>query len=49
MTRMSLGYQSFWSPAITIVSLEIMHMIREDEKRSRGMLPPAEQFYSLAE
>ena len=49
MTRPMLGFKSFWSAVITIASIEIMHMIRKGQVRSRGMLRPAEQFYSLAE
>jgi putative transposase len=44
-----LGFESFWSAAITIVGIEIMHMIRKGQMRSRGMLRPAEQFHSPAE
>jgi putative transposase len=49
MTRPMLGFKSFWSAAITIAGIEIMHMIRKGQMRSRGTLCPAEQFYSLAE
>jgi putative transposase len=49
MTRPMLGFKSFWSAVITIAGIEIMHMIRKGQMRSRGMLRPAEQFYSLAE
>jgi putative transposase len=49
MTRPVLTFKSFWSAAITIAGIEIMHMIRKGQMRSRGMLRPAEQFYSLAE
>jgi putative transposase len=49
MTRPMLGFKSFWSAAITIAGIEIMHMIRKGQMRSRGMLRPAEPFYSLAE
>jgi putative transposase len=44
-----LGFKSFWSAVITIAGIEIMHMIRKGQMRSRGMLRPTEQFYSLAE
>jgi putative transposase len=47
--RPMLGFKSFWSAAITIAGIEIMHMIRKGQMRSRGMLRPAEQFYPLAE
>ena len=49
MTRPMSGFKSFWSAAITIAGIEIMHMIRKGQMRSRGMLRPAEQFNSLAE
>jgi putative transposase len=49
MTRPMLGLKSFWSAVITIAGIEIMHMIRKSQMRSRGTLCPAEQFYSLAE
>jgi putative transposase len=49
MTRPMLGFKSFCSAAITIAGIEIMHMIRKGQMRSRGMLRPAEQFYSLVE
>jgi putative transposase len=49
MTRPMLGFKSFWSAAITIAGIEIMHMIRKGHMRSRGTLCPAEQFYSPAE
>jgi transposase-like protein len=43
-----LGFKSFCSAAITIAGIEIMHMIRKGQMRSRAMLRPEEQFYSLA-
>jgi putative transposase len=49
MTRPMLGFKSFWSAAITIADIEIMHMIRKGQMRSRGVLRPADQFYSLAQ
>jgi hypothetical protein len=48
MTRPMLGFKSFWSAAITIAGIEIMHMIRKGQMRSRGMLRSADQFYALA-
>ena len=48
MTRPMLGFKSFWSAAITIAGIEIMHMIRKGQLRSTGKLRPAQQFYSLA-
>jgi putative transposase len=47
MVRAMLGFKAFWSAAITIVGIEIMHMIRKGQLRSIGKLRPAQQFYSL--
>jgi hypothetical protein len=49
MTRPMQDFMSFWSAAITVAGIEIVHMIRKGQMPSRGVLPPAEQFYSLAE
>lgn len=43
-----LGFKNFWSAAITIAGIEIMHMIRKGQLRFAGKLRPAQQFYSLA-
>jgi putative transposase len=48
LTRPMLGFKSFWSAAITITGIEIMHMIRKGQLRSTEQLRPAQQFYSLA-
>ena len=48
MVRAMLGFKAFWSAAITIAAIEIMHMIRKGQLRSTGKLRPAQQFYSLA-
>jgi putative transposase len=47
MVRAMLGFKAFWSAAITIAGIEIMHMIRTGQLRSTGKLCPAQQFYSL--
>ena len=39
MVRAMLGLKAFWSAAITITGIEIMHMIRKDQLRSTGKLP----------
>jgi putative transposase len=49
MTRPMLGFKSFWSAAITLAGIEIMHMIRKGQLICQGALTPAQQFYSLAE
>ena len=41
-----LGFKSFWSAAITLAGIELMHMIR---KGHNGTRTPVQQFYSLAE
>jgi putative transposase len=46
--RAMLRLKAFWSAAIAIASIEIMHMIRKGQLRSTGKLRPAQQFYSLA-
>ena len=48
MVKAMLGFKAFWSAAITIAGIEIMHMIRKGQLRSTGNLHPAQQFYSLA-
>ncbi len=48
LTRPMLGFKSFWSAAITIAGIEIMHMIRKGQLSARGNLRPAQQFHSLA-
>ena len=48
MVKAMLGFEAFWSAAITIPGIEIMHMIRKGQLRSTGKLRPAQQFYSLA-
>jgi putative transposase len=46
--RAILGFKAFWSAAITIAGIEIMHMIRKGQLQSTGKLRPAQQFYALA-
>jgi putative transposase len=41
--------QSFWSAAVTLAGIELMHMIRESQLLQAGELCPARQSYSLAE
>jgi putative transposase len=43
-----LGFKSFWSAAITLAGIEIMHMIRKGQLICQRTLTPAQQFYSLA-
>jgi transposase-like protein len=44
-----LGFKSFWSAAVTLAGVELMHMIRKGQLQLRGELCSAQQFYSLAE
>jgi transposase-like protein len=44
-----LGFKSFWSAAVTLAGVELMHMIRKGQLLLRGELCSAQQFYSLAE
>ena len=46
--RPTLGFKSFWSAAITLAGIELMHMIRKGQLSAAGKLRPAQQFYSLA-
>ena len=49
MTRPMLGFKSFWSAAITLAGIELMHMIRKGQlQSSEDGLTLAAQFYSLA-
>jgi putative transposase len=48
MTRPILGFKSFWSAAVTLAGIELMHMIRKGQLMLTGELCPAQQFYSLA-
>ena len=49
MTRPMPGFKSFWSAAITLAGIELMHMIRKGQLICKDTLPPGQQFYSLAE
>jgi transposase-like protein len=48
LVRPMLGLKAFWSAAISLAGIEIMHMIRKGQLRQAGKLCPARQFYSLA-
>ena len=48
-TRPMLGFKSFWSAAVTLAGVELMHMNRKGQLLLTGELCPARQFYSLAE
>ena len=46
--RPMMGFKSFWSAAVTLAGVELMHMIRKGQLKAAGRLCPARQFYSLA-
>ena len=46
--RPMMGLKSFWSAAVTLAGIELMHMIRKGQLKAAGRLCPAQQFYSLA-
>ena len=48
MTRPMRGFKSFWSAAITLAGIELMHMIRTGQLKGGGQSRPAQQCYSLA-
>ena len=48
LIRPMLGFKSFRSAAVTLVGIELMHMIRKGQLRSTDEVRPAQQFYSLA-
>ena len=48
LTRPMLGFKSFWSAAITLAGLELIHMIGKGQLKGGGQSRPAQQFYSLA-
>jgi putative transposase len=47
-TRPLLGFKSFWSAAITLAGIELMHMIRKGQLKGARQLRSDQQFYSLA-
>ena len=47
-TRPMLRFKSFWSVAITVAGIELMHMIRKGQLKGSGTSRPAQQIYSLA-
>ena len=40
-TRPILGFKSFWSAAITVAGIELMHMIRKGQLKGSGKSRPA--------
>lgn len=49
LVRPMLGFKTFWSAAVTLAGIEIMHVIRKGQLCAAGKLRPAQQFYSLAD
>jgi transposase-like protein len=43
-----VGFKSFWSAAVTLAGIELMHMIRKGQLKAAGRLRPTQPFYSLA-
>ena len=48
LARPMLGFKSFRSAQVTLTGIELMHMIRKGQLRTKGNLRPAQAFYSLA-
>ncbi len=48
LVRPMLGFKSFRSAHVTLTGIELMHMIRKGQLRTKGKLRPAQAFYSLA-
>jgi putative transposase len=46
--RPMMGFKSFWSAAVTLAGIELMHMIRKGQLKAAGHLRQAQQFYALA-
>ena len=46
--RPMMGFKSFWSAAVTLAGIEIMHMIHKGQLKAARRLRPASQFYTLA-
>ena len=42
-----MGLKSFWSAAVTLAGIELIHMTRKGQLKAVGCRP-AQQFYSLA-
>ena len=50
LTRLMLGFKSFWAARCTIAGIEVMHAIRKGQLATTesGAQTPAAQFYALA-
>jgi putative transposase len=49
LVRPMLVFKFFWSAAVTLMGIELMHIIRNGQLLLTGELRPAKQFYSLVE
>jgi transposase-like protein len=49
LVRPILGFKFFWSAAVTLTGIELMHMIRKGQLPLTGELYAAQRFHSLAE
>ena len=47
--RPMMWFKSFWSAAVALAGIELMHMIRKGQLKAAGRLCPAQQFYALAD
>ena len=48
LVRPMLGFKSFRSAHVTLTGIELMHMIRKGQLRTKAKFRPAQAFYSLA-
>jgi putative transposase len=48
LVRPMLGFKSFRSAHVTLTGIELMHMIRKGQLRTKAKFRPARAFYSLA-
>ena len=49
LVRPMFGFKSFWSAAVTLTGIELMHMIRKGQLLLTRELCPAQRFHSVAE
>ena len=49
LVRPMLGFKSFWSAAVTLTGIELMHVIRKGQLLLTTELCPTQRFHSLAE
>jgi putative transposase len=49
LVRPMIGFKSFWSAAVTLSGIELIHMVRKGPMMLTGYSRPGEQLYSLAD